>query len=104
VYNPIDDIIQQVYQEKLRAKEALAEEEGPEDNGGRKKNSKAHKIEKCLDHYATVAFMTLVTIYALFGDDLRILHTDKEWDQVFYGVSVFGIVVFSVEIILASYA
>jgi len=35
------------------------------------------EIEKILDHNATVVFMTLITIYALFFDDLRLLMFDK---------------------------
>ena len=33
-------------------------------------------IRKFLDHYVTVIIMTLITIYALFFDDIRILGVD----------------------------
>ncbi len=35
------------------------------------------KIDNALDHYVVVIFMTLVTIYALFFDDLRIIFFPK---------------------------
>ena len=30
-----------------------------------------------LDHWGTTTFMTIVTIYALFGDDFRLLSFEK---------------------------
>ena len=48
--------------------------------------------------------MTLVTIYALFFDDIRILAFDKKHDDIFYGITAVGIVLFAVEIVLASIA
>jgi mannitol-specific phosphotransferase system IIBC component len=35
------------------------------------------QIRKFIDHYTVVIFMTLLTIYALFFDDLRILFFSK---------------------------
>ena len=48
--------------------------------------------------------MTIVTIYALFGDDIRVLSTDKDGDDAFYGVCTFALVMFTLELMLASYA
>lgn len=47
-------------------------------------------------------FMTIVTVYSLFGDDVRQLAFTKPADDVFYGLSSGALVAFSVEIILAS--
>lgn len=61
-------------------------------------------IRKFIDHYITVVFMTIITIYALFFEDIRILSFGKEHDDIFYGITAFGIVVFLIEIILSSFA
>jgi len=60
------------------------------------------KLAKFLDHYAVVIFMTLVTIYALFFDDIRIAWFPKSSDDIFFGLTLFGMVCFAVEILLAS--
>jgi hypothetical protein len=62
------------------------------------------KIAKIIDNYATVIFMTLMTVYALFFDDFRIIYFSKTADDVFFGITLLGIVSFSLEIIFASYA
>ena len=51
-----------------------------------------------------MVFITLLTIYALFLDDFRIIFFEKESDDVFYGVTLIGIVCFTLEIGLASYS
>ena len=61
-------------------------------------------IRKFLDHYVTVIFMTLLTIYALFFDDIRILAFSKKYDDIFYGITAAGVLLFFIEICLASYA
>lgn len=61
-------------------------------------------VAKFVDHYAVVAVMTIITIYALFFDDLRVLLFPKEADPVFYAITLFGMICFTIEIILASYA
>ncbi len=48
--------------------------------------------------------MTIVTIYALFGDDIRLLIFSKVVDDYFYALSAVSLVLFSIEIILASLA
>lgn len=62
------------------------------------------KLAKFLDHYVVVIFMTVVTVYALFFDDLRIVAFSKDLDDVFYGLTLFGMICFAVEISLASVA
>jgi len=57
-----------------------------------------------LDHYITVVFMTMVTIYALYFDDLRLLFFDKVNDDYFFGFTAFGIFCFTVDIFLSLYA
>mmetsp|Transcript_32583 Transcript_32583/g.49831 ORF Transcript_32583/g.49831 Transcript_32583/m.49831 type:complete len:133 (+) Transcript_32583:1133-1531(+) len=48
--------------------------------------------------------MTLVTIYALFADDIRIIVSPIDLDDWFNGITLFGIVCFTIEILIASYA
>lgn len=46
--------------------------------------------------------MTLITIYSLFFDDIRALAVDKEYDDVFYGITSFCFAMFIIEIFLAA--
>jgi archaellum component FlaF (FlaF/FlaG flagellin family) len=62
------------------------------------------KIAKCLDHTSIVVFMTLLTIYALYFDDLRMILFRREDDDVFYGISLLCMICFAIEILLSSYA
>lgn len=48
--------------------------------------------------------MTVVTIYALFGDDIRMLAFKKNADPVYYGLTITAMSLFLIEIILASIA
>jgi hypothetical protein len=48
--------------------------------------------------------MTIVTIYALFGDDVRMLVFAKSADDVFYGLSVAALFFFLLELVLSCYA
>lgn len=48
--------------------------------------------------------MTLLTIYALFGDDLRLLATSKDADPGFYGITSVCLLFFLVEVVLGSIA
>ncbi|EGR27667.1 hypothetical protein IMG5_191510 [Ichthyophthirius multifiliis] len=46
--------------------------------------------------------MTTITIYALFGDDTRVLVTDKNGDPIFWTINIVVLILFGLEIILAS--
>jgi len=48
--------------------------------------------------------MGLLTLYALFGDDIRVLSTDKNGDPVFWIINIIVMIAFIIEIILASFA
>ncbi|CAM9146396.1 unnamed protein product, partial [Chrysoparadoxa australica] len=54
-----------------------------------------------LDSDALTAFMTFLTIYALFGDDLRVLAFEKNADFAFTVISSVAFFAFSLEIILS---
>ena len=46
--------------------------------------------------------MTIITIYSLFGDDIRVLGFGKSADDAFNILNCLSLFLFSVEIILAS--
>jgi hypothetical protein len=68
------------------------------------KNRIMRNIEVFLDSTAVTIFMTLITIYALYFDDIRILFFPKTLDDIFFGITLLGIICYSIEIILASFA
>ena len=57
-----------------------------------------------MDHYGTMAFMTALTVYALFFDDIRIIAFPKQSDDIFYGITLIGIILFTIEVFLGAYA
>src|SRR5258706_14071264 len=48
--------------------------------------------------------MTIITVYALFGDDVRMLFFTSAADNVFYGLTTLAFVSFSLELVLSCYA
>jgi hypothetical protein len=46
--------------------------------------------------------MTIITVYALFFDDIRIIAFDKSTDDIFYTITTSCIFAFTLEITLAS--
>ncbi|CAG9331270.1 unnamed protein product [Blepharisma stoltei] len=61
-------------------------------------------ICKILDHWATQTFMIVITLYALFGDDIRVCATSKSADDAFYSLTTVCLFFFTLEIILSSLA
>ena len=69
------------------------------------KGSRSTK-DQCLlfiDSTPVTSFMTIITIYALYSDDLRILAFDKSWDNVFFILSSVAFFLFLVEIAVQSW-
>ncbi len=60
------------------------------------------EVAKFLDWYPVVILMTVITVYALFFDDIRIILFTPTEDDIFFGISLVGFILFSIEIILAS--
>ena len=48
--------------------------------------------------------MTVITIYALFGDDVRVIAFSKPDDDYFYGVSTACLFFFALELLISWYA
>ncbi len=60
------------------------------------------KIDKFLDSFPVVGFMSAITVYTLFFDDIRTLIVTVHQDAYFYGLTCAFLVFFTVEIVLAS--
>ena len=61
-------------------------------------------LQRLVDHNAVVIFMTVVTIYALFFDDIRIIFFMKPTDDIFFGISTAALFFFTLELVIASIA
>lgn len=46
--------------------------------------------------------MFLVTLYALIGDDIKLISFDKSADEVFMWLNIAAIILFTIELILSS--
>ena len=57
-----------------------------------------------LDRTSVTISVSIVTLWALFGDDIRILIAGKTGDPAFYILVLICFAIFSVEIILSCYA
>ena len=55
-----------------------------------------------LESYPSVIFMSVVTLYTLFFDDLRVLFIEKKHDEVFYLITTICFVLFMIEIVVGS--
>jgi hypothetical protein len=51
-----------------------------------------------------ISFVTLITIYALFIDDVRVLSLDISQDAIIYATIIFVMVVYLIDIIISSIA
>jgi hypothetical protein len=61
-----------------------------------------HRMASFLDSWPVAIFMTLITIYALFFDDIRIIFLPKIVDDYFNGLTIICLIFFTVEIIMSS--
>ena len=70
---------------------------------GKKDNSTLRvRAEKFLGGWTFQGLMTIITIYSLFGDDVRQIVFTAKSDAIFYILSSISLAAFSVEIILQS--
>ena len=47
-----------------------------------------------LEHEITLFIMTIITLFALFGDDVRVLVTDKNGDPNFWILNMIALLYF----------
>lgn len=55
-----------------------------------------------IDHWSFTAWMTILTIYALFGDDVRVSAFTVSADATFYSLTIICLFFFVLELVLAS--
>ena len=60
------------------------------------------KLIDVLDGVYFSTIMTIITLYALFGDDIRVLVTDKNGDSTFWIFNIIALCAFGIEVLLAS--
>jgi len=58
--------------------------------------------EKALESYPSVIFMSVVTLYTLFLDDIRTIFIGKDKDDIFFGITLLCFVIFMIEIIVGA--
>jgi hypothetical protein len=68
----------------------------------KKSNSLRVRAEKFLGGWIFQGSMTIITIYSLFGDDVRQIAFTAQSDWVFYVLSTISLAAFAIEIILQS--
>ena len=61
-------------------------------------------LQRLIDNWVWMSWMTALTIYALFGDDIRLAATDKSKDNVFFALSTISFSFFMIEMMIASIA
>ena len=59
-------------------------------------------MESILESYPIVIFVSIVTIYTLFFDDIRVLSLSKDTDDIFFGITSACFCIFTIEIFLAA--
>ena len=62
------------------------------------------QVDLAIDSTAATIWMTILTVYALFADDIRVLAFTVHEDDVFYGLSAVCLFFFAFELILSSWA
>ncbi|CAD8085296.1 unnamed protein product [Paramecium primaurelia] len=65
---------------------------------------KQRQLQQFIDGWGFSLLMGFVTIYALFGDDIRILSVNKDGDDIFFILTTICIACFTVEIVLTCIA
>lgn len=56
-------------------------------------------IQQYLDSYLVTIVMSIVTVFALIGDDVRVISSDKSADNYFFAALTLSFFMFTVEII-----
>ncbi len=68
--------------------------------GGTRVNQEKSRMERMLEHMYVTVFMMLVTVYALFGDDLRLALSSVTADPVFTGCTCAALGLYVIELVL----
>jgi hypothetical protein len=65
-------------------------------------NFRSH-TKKFLDSAFIQTFMTTVTLYALLGDDFRVMYANPQFDDTFTNLTIASLFFFSIELILSCF-
>lgn len=65
-------------------------------------NSWRQKAERAMTSRFYTIFMSLMTLFALFGDDIHLVGVKKEYDPIFYIISTIVLGFFLIELMLQS--
>ena len=87
-----------IHKPKKKTKKELEDEED------RKKDCFLFYVRALLNNPVYITWMTLITIYALFFDDIRLIAFPGEYDDYFFGVTLVGMILFFQEICMSTYA
>jgi hypothetical protein len=90
--------------ENLHSEKNLLDDEKENHNTIEKRDLTKEKIAAFVDNSYVVIFMTIVTIYALFFDDIRLVVFTKSDDDIFFGITSACLFFFTLEIVLSSYS
>jgi len=66
-------------------------------------NHTKKKIEHFLDSATIQILMTIVTLYALIGEDLKLIYAPKMYDEIFTNLTIISLFLFTIELILSSF-
>lgn len=103
---PADPVPAPAEKSKVRLRDEVETKFEPQSSPLRSRTGTSDEPSQCqiagrwfLEHPATTAFTTIMTIYALFGDDIRQWGCDSDADSVFEAISTFAFFVFVCEFI-----
>lgn len=69
------------------------------------KGTCCEKVRKCLDSFleniVVSTIMTIITVYALFGDDIRQLAAPESADETFWTLNIAVMAAFTIEIVIS---
>ena len=57
-----------------------------------------------LDNKIYILIMTIITIWALYADDVRVIAVPRSVDDIFFGINSAGMLMFFIELALSSLA
>jgi hypothetical protein len=86
------------------------EKKNKKEDGKKKKEEKKERpkwkimTDKFLNWWPVTAYMTVITVYALFADDFRLIFFEKATDNYFYIITSLSLFFFLLELGLASLA
>jgi class 3 adenylate cyclase len=87
---------------ELPKEELVKQDEKPKEPPKKKPSKLTLTIRKILDNWMYQIFMTTLTVYVLFADDIKMIATDSAADDIFSSVCVAIMGMFTLEFILSS--